>query len=98
MLFLAIVSGCSSRVTEDRICPTVAFVDGLERMTLFRDASSGETSNILFISKFSDLINNLSSKLTLQEKLTQEIAEEILENLSIGSISIEQALNILAGD
>ena len=55
MLFLAIVSACSSRVTEDRICPTVAFVDGLERMTLFRDTSSREASNILFISQFSSL-------------------------------------------
>ncbi|MFL2934267.1 MAG: hypothetical protein ACJZ2G_05045 [Thalassobaculaceae bacterium] len=55
MLFLAIVSGCSSRVTEDRICPTVAFVDGLEQMTLFRDTSNREASNILFISQFSSL-------------------------------------------
>ena len=55
MLFLFIVSGCSSKVTEDRICPTVAFVDGLERMTLFRDRSSKEASNVLFISQFSGL-------------------------------------------
>ena len=55
MLLLFIVSGCSSRVTEDRICPTVAFVDGLERMTLFRDTISREASNILFISQFSSL-------------------------------------------
>ena len=55
ILFLVIVSGCTAKVTEDRICPTVAFVDGLERMTVFRDASSRETSNILFRSQFSDL-------------------------------------------
>ena len=55
MLFLFIVSGCSAKVTEDRICPTVAFVDGLERMTLFRDTSSREASNILVISQFSSL-------------------------------------------
>ena len=55
MLFLIIVSGCSSKVTEDRICPTVAFVDGLERMTLFRDTSSREASNILFTSQFGSL-------------------------------------------
>jgi len=55
ILFLVIVSGCTAKVTEDRICPTVAFVDGLERMTLFRDASSREMSNILFISQFSNL-------------------------------------------
>ena len=42
ILFLVIVSGCTAKVTEDRICPTVAFVDGLERMTLFRDRSSKE--------------------------------------------------------
>ena len=60
MLFLAIVSACSSRVTEDRICPTVAFVDGLERMTLFRDTSNREASNILFISQFSSLNTNCS--------------------------------------
>ena len=55
MLFLVIVSGCSSRVTEDRICPTVAFVDGLDRMILFRDTSSKEASNISVISQFSSL-------------------------------------------
>ena len=37
--------------------------------------------NILGVSKFSDLVNNLSSKLTLQEKLTEEIGEKILQNL-----------------
>ena len=55
MLFLIIVPGCSSRVTEGQICPAVAFVDGLKRMPLFRDASSKEMSNILFISQLSDL-------------------------------------------
>ena len=55
MLFLIFVSGCSSKATEDRICPTVAFVDGLERMTLFRDTSSREASNILFTSQFGSL-------------------------------------------
>ena len=55
MLFSVIVSGCSSKVTEDRICPTVAFVDGLERMTLFRDTSSREASNILFTSQIKSL-------------------------------------------
>ena len=38
--------------------------------------------NILGVSKFSDLVNNLSSKLTLQEKLTEEIGEKILQNLT----------------
>ena len=60
MLFLVIVSGCSSKVTEDRICPTVAFVDGLDRVTLFRNTSSREASNILFISQFSSLNNKCS--------------------------------------
>ena len=55
MLFLFIVSGCSSKVTEDRICPAVAFVDGLERMTFFQDTSSREASNIVFISQLSSL-------------------------------------------
>ena len=54
--------------------------------------------NILGVSKFSDLINNLSSKLTLQEKLTEEIAEEILENLDPQGVYVKVKAKHLCSD
>ena len=54
--------------------------------------------NILGVSKFSDLVNNLSSKLTLQEKLTEEIGEKILQYLEPQGTYVKVKAKLLCSD
>lgn len=54
--------------------------------------------DILGISKFSDLINNLSGNLTIQEKLTEEISKIIFSNLNCEGVHVKVIAKHLCSD
>ena len=54
--------------------------------------------DILGISKFSDLINNLSSNLTIQEKLTEDISKIIFSNLNCEGVHVKVIAKHLCSD
>ena len=54
--------------------------------------------DILGISKFSDLINNLSSNLTIQEKLTENISKIIFSNLNCEGVHVKVIAKHLCSD
>ena len=49
-------------------------------------------------SKFSDLVNNLSSNLTLQEKFTEEISQLIYSNLDCDGVHVKVKAKHLCSD
>tara|TARA_B100001115_G_C15624989_1_gene300088 strand:- start:324 stop:641 length:318 start_codon:yes stop_codon:yes gene_type:complete len=53
---------------------------------------------IIGISKFSDLVNNLSSNLTLQEKFTEEISQLIYSNLDCEGVHVKIKAKHLCSD
>ena len=53
---------------------------------------------ILGISKFSDLINNLSRNLTIQEKLTEDISKIIFTNLNCEGVHVRVIAKHLCSD
>ena len=53
---------------------------------------------ILGISKFSDLINNLSRNLTIQEKLTEDISKIIFKNLNCEGVHVRVIAKHLCSD
>ena len=55
MLLLTAVSGCSSSPIESAVCPSVKFVDGLDRMTLLKDLVKSNPSKGLFSSQMRGL-------------------------------------------
>ena len=55
MLLLTALSGCSSNLTESTVCPSVKFVDGLDRMTFFKGSLKSKPSNRLFSSQMRGL-------------------------------------------
>lgn len=55
MLLLTALSGCSSSLTESAVCPSVKFVDGLDRMTFFKGSLKPKPSNRLFSSQMRGL-------------------------------------------
>ncbi len=54
--------------------------------------------DIIGISKFSDLVNNLSSNLTLQEKFTEEISSLIYSNLECEGVHVKVKAKHLCSD
>ena len=54
--------------------------------------------DIIGISKFSDLVNNLSSNLTLQEKFTEEISQLIYSNLDCEGVHVKIKAKHLCSD
>jgi hypothetical protein len=55
MLLLTALSGCSSSPIESAVCPSVKFVDGLDRMALFKDLVKSNPSKGLFSSQMRGL-------------------------------------------
>lgn len=54
--------------------------------------------DIIGFSKFSDLVNNLSSNLTLQEKFTEEISKLIYSNLDCDGVHVKVKAKHLCSD
>ena len=55
ILLLAVLTSCSNKPVGIEVCPEVAFLDGLDQMTFFKDESSADISNVLFSSKMRQL-------------------------------------------
>jgi hypothetical protein len=55
ILLLAVLTSCSNKPLGIEVCPDVAFLDGLDQMTFFKDETSADISNVLFSSKMKQL-------------------------------------------
>jgi len=60
ILLLAVLTSCSNKPLGIEVCPDVAFLDGLDQMTFFKDETSADISNVLFSSKMKQLVFDCS--------------------------------------